>query len=240
MRSLIKKYLKQILGFIEPSITALSSYSQAGEDIIIKFLFDEKKIARISYLDIGTNHPIHCNNTYAFYRKGSRGVCVEADKTLIPLIQNKRKKDKVINAGVNIGTRKEANFYIFNVKAINTFSDEEANKRMESSNFKLIEIAKVPLLNINKLIETYFESFPDLLSLDIEGLDLPVLKTLDFIKYPIPVLCVETCGYSENHIRPKDAAIADFLQTKGYVTFADTYINTIFVHEQWFYTITDN
>ena len=74
-----------------------------------------------------------------------------------------------------------------------------------------------------------------MLSLDIEGLDLEVLKSLDFEKYPIPVICVETCTYSENHIRPKDKTILEFVMSKGYEVYADTYINTIFVNKAWFY-----
>jgi hypothetical protein len=100
--------------------------------------------------------------------------------------------------------------------------------------FKLNEVVKVPLISINKIIKENFESFPDFLSIDIEGLDLDVLKSLDFNHYPIPVICVETCKYSENHIRPKDHSISDFLLTKGYEVYADTYINTIFVYKKWF------
>ena len=73
------------------------------------------------------------------------------------------------------------------------------------------------------------------LSIDIEGLDLAVLRTLDFERYPIPIVCVETCRYSEDHVRPRDHSIAEFMATKGYEAYADTYINTIFVRKTWFY-----
>ena len=93
------------------------------------------------------------------------------------------------------------------------------------------------MVNINTLIAENFDDYPDLLSIDIEGLDLAVLKSLDYEKYPLPVICVETCTYSENHIRPKDPTIADFLSGKGYEVYADTYINTIFVNKKWFYKL---
>jgi hypothetical protein len=90
-------------------------------------------------------------------------------------------------------------------------------------------------VNINDIIAEHFATRPDLLSLDIEGLDLSVLKTLNFDRYPIPIVCVETCMYSEDHIRPKDVTIESFMRSKGYETYADTYINTIFVNHAWFY-----
>ena len=111
----------------------------------------------------------------------------------------------------------------------------EAEKRETSGTYKIKEVVKVPLVTINQIIKENFPAYPDFLSIDIEGLDLEVLKSLDFNKYPIPVICIETCVYSENHIRPKDLTIAEFIIPKGYEVYADTYINTIFVKTDWFY-----
>ena len=111
---------------------------------------------------------------------------------------------------------------------------EEADNRVTYGTYKVIEVVKVPLMNINRLIQENFSTFPELLSIDIEGMDLQVLKSLNFDQYPIPVICVETCTYSENHIRPKDRTIEEFLRAKGYEVYADTYINTIFVSKNWF------
>ena len=47
----------------------LISYAQNGEDLIIEFLLSSKKIEKITYLDIGANHPIKFNNKYRLYNK---------------------------------------------------------------------------------------------------------------------------------------------------------------------------
>jgi FkbM family methyltransferase len=236
-----KGVLVALKGLVKKGIYALvppprvpASYSQAGEDAVLRFLFAEKKHERISYLDVGTNAADTGNNTYLFYCSGSNGVCVEADKTLVPHIAQVRPRDTILNVGVSPDEGGEAEFYVFDHKGINTFDKSEANKRAASGHFRLVEVAKVRLVNINSILREQFVRCPDLLSLDIEGLDLPVLKSLDFEKYPIPVICAETCAYSENHIRPKDTAIADFLRSKGYEIYADTHINTIFVRSAWF------
>lgn len=234
----IRKILHKIKKLFFPApliIKESNSYSQAGEDAVLSFLFTDKKVINISYLDIGTNLPDNDNNTYLFYKRGCRGVCVEADRTLISEIQTKRPGDKIIHAGVSVDNQKESDFYIFNLKGLNTFDRDEAERRSSSGVYKIDQVEKVPLITINKILEDYFSSGPDLLSIDIEGSDLKVLKSLDFNKYPIPVICVETCMYSENHVRPKDTTIAEFLITKGYEAYADTYINTIFVNKRWFY-----
>jgi len=231
----IKQLIKKAVYSIVPPPYSPPSYSQAGEDAVLRFLFAEKKMKKISYLEIGTNNPISGNNTYLFYQNGSRGICVEADKTLIPQIARVRPQDKILNIGVAVSDEKEAEFYIFDCSGINTFDKEEAEKRVAFGTYKIIEKVKVPLININRLIKENFDQYPDLLSIDIEGLDLQVLKSLDYEKYPLPVICVETCIYSEDHIRHKDQSIIEFLLDRGYEIYADTYINTIFVNRNWFY-----
>lgn len=242
----IKKLIKKVVyHFIPPQVVGSSNdrdismeyftYAQAGEDVIIRTLFYNKNLPTIQYLDIGANFPIRCSNTYWFYKTGSTGVCVEADKTLIPELEKVRPNDKVINVGVAVSDESEADFYILNCDGLNTFDKEEALRRQEMGTYKITEVVKVPLVDINTLIKTNFTTYPDLLSIDIEGLDLAVLQSLDFEKYPIPVICVETCTYTENYIKPKDNTIAEFLLQTGYEIYGDTYINTIFVNKNWFY-----
>lgn len=204
--------------------------------MVVRYLFRGiGKKDKITYLDLGTNIPDFGNNTYWFYQRSNTGVCVEADPTLIKAIKQVRPKDKIINAGVAVSSDKEADFYIFNDPAISTFDKEEAERRTSSGQNKITKVAKVALVNINDLISQNFETYPDFISIDIEGLDLEVLKSLDFERFPIPVLCVETCMYSETHVRPKDQSVITLLNSKGYEVYADTYINTIFVNKSWFY-----
>jgi FkbM family methyltransferase len=235
----IRQIIRKGAFAVVPPLPVPPSYSQAGEDAILRFLFMDKKVQRISYLDVGTNIPDYSNNTYLFYLNGSSGVCVEADPTLIPSITAVRPRDRVLNVGVvaaaGSGESGWADLFVFDAKGLNTFDKEEADKRAASGKYKVTEVARVKLMSINAILRENFSHTPDLLSLDIEGLDRQVLETLDFERFPIPVICVETCLYSENHVRPKDPSIASLLLSKGYEVYADTYINTIFVNKPWFY-----
>jgi FkbM family methyltransferase len=210
------------------------SYSQAGEDLILKYLFDSKRISNPTFLEIGTNHPFLNNNTYLLYLRGSRGVCIEADETLISEIARVRPEDKVLNIGVSISEAREADFYIFNDSGLNTFDKPEAEYRQSFGTYAITKVSKVRLETINNLIRAHFPRYPDLISIDIEGLDLAVLKTVDWAEFPIPVICTETCTYSENHVKPKDGRISEYMDSIGYTTYADTYINTIYINKKWF------
>ena len=87
----------------------------------------------------------------------------------------------------------------------------------------------MPLININDLIKNNLDKAPTLLSIDVEGLDLEILKSLDFSRYKPTAICIETLSYNELRQEYKTRDVADFLKEKGYSVYADTRINTIFV-----------
>jgi len=221
---------------LEPMVSLLS-YAQVGEDIIVEYLLYSVGIRFPTYLEIGTNHPKIGNNTYKFYRKGCRGVLVEADPSLIPLIKRMRPRDKTLNVGVGEQGGKSSPFFVFTQSAINTFDAKEAKIRQDAGE-KLKQVVDIPIQTINSIISEHFQTTPDFLSLDIEGLDLAVLKTLDVQAFPIPVICVETCLFSQTHIKDTDTEIISFMESIGYFVYASTYINTIFVNRAWFNGVT--
>jgi hypothetical protein len=93
-----------------------------------------------------------------------------------------------------------------------------------------VSVVKMPLLNINRVIAEHLGGVaPDLLSIDIEGLDLPILKTLDFDRYRPKVICAETLYTATFRHNPETAA---FLTGKGYEVRGMTMANTMFVDRQ--------
>src|SRR5687768_6889448 len=92
------------------------AYAQSGEDLILAHLFYKLNISRPNYVDIGANHPAFISNTYFFYLRGSRGVCVEPNPVLFEKIKRIRPNDTVIHAGIGLAEQKEADFYLFPYK----------------------------------------------------------------------------------------------------------------------------
>jgi len=232
----LKDKIKNLIYKIVPLPYVNETFSQSGEDCCVDFIFSQLKIENPSYLELGVYKAKSASNTYRFYKNGSAGVLVEADQSLISEIKKTRPNDVVLNIGVGFDGREEADFYVFEERAHSTFNKAEAEYRKENGSFKLLKIEKVKLKNINTILSENFKTYPHFMSIDIEGLDLEVLKSLDFNKFPIPVICAETCTYSETHIKPKDKTIQEFMLTVGYFVYADTYINTIFVNTNWFHS----
>ena len=237
MRKQLKNFIRKgVYKLIKPPVTKIrNSNSQAGEDMILRFLFDSMGLKKISYIDIGANDPIIGNNTYAFSGRGNIGILVEPDLSYLQQIKKLRPDVKVLQAAVS-ETNGEADFYVFDEPQLNTLSKEEASKRQQTGRYKLRETRKIALITIEKIIQQYLNNqTPHLISLDVEGIDFSILSSFDFTLYKVPVWVVETCEYSENHIKPKIQTIIDLMVRSGYFVYADTYINTIFVHKDWFY-----
>lgn len=211
------------------------TYSQSGEDAIIQHLFGSLKIKNPSYLDIGAHHPYFINNTALFYKNGSKGINIEPDPSLFKEFTKQRKRD--INLNVGIGVEKsEADFYIMSAATLNTFSKEEAERMERETEYKINDIVKLRLLTVNDVIKEHaLGRFPELLSLDVEGLDEEILRSIDYSKTKPLVICVETITFGPKKSQIKLHSIEEFLTTQGYFKYSDTYINSIFVDKDTWY-----
>lgn len=205
-----------------------ASFSQVGEDRILDFLFHSLGISQPTYLDVGTNHPVIGSNTYYFYQRGSKGVCVEPDPALCEQIKKIRPRDTCVNTGIGVTEADETDFYIFPVNGWNTFSKEEAEYR-NSNGQPYSKIIKMPLKNINAVIKEHFITNPDFISIDVEGMDFDIIKSLNFELYGPEILLLETIRFGNSARQEKQQNIIDYVLSKGYSVYADTFVNTIFL-----------
>src|SRR6186713_1276577 len=67
------------------------SYSQEGEDLILKRFFSEKSGG--FYVDVGAHHPKRFSNTYMFYKEGWSGINIDAMPGSMKLFNKVRSKD---------------------------------------------------------------------------------------------------------------------------------------------------
>lgn len=198
------------------------SYSQMGEDLVVFHLLkDAMKIAQPTYLDIGAADPIAGNNTYLLHWAGGRGVLVEPNPLFQAALKLQRPHDIVVQAGIGVSDAKEADYYVFkDAPMLNTFSPDDVAWRRKQAGHEVIEkVLKMPLITINELIEKHLGKAPDLVSIDIEQMDLPVLRTLDFAKYRPAVIVAESFP---------NGATAEFLKTQGYELRGASMFNVIF------------
>jgi len=207
------------------------SYSQAGEDLIARFALRELGIMRPYYLDIGAHHPTWLSNTYFFYRRGSHGVCVEADPKLNRKIQRRRRRDLCLN--VAIGTEDgTATLHVMRTSTLSTISAASVSEYTELGRRERREV-QVPMLTPATLLREHCTRKPNLVSLDIEGIDLEVLNAWDFDVARPELFIVETLTFTkQRQLARKREEIAALMADRGYFVYGDTRVNTVFVDER--------
>lgn len=76
----------------------LKSYALQGEDLILKEIFHQVKNG--FYVDVGAHHPFKFSNTYFFYKRGWRGINIDALPHSMNLFNQFRPRDINVECGV--------------------------------------------------------------------------------------------------------------------------------------------
>ena len=206
------------------------SYAQQGEDLILWNIASQfLRFHPITYLDIGAHQPVVNNNTYLFYENGYRGVLVEPNPALWDTLAATRPGDSLLRAGIGIGGQSEADYYVINGDGqLNTFSKEMAESYPARTNgrYSVQKVIRLPLLDINGVMLKHWGGPPQLLSVDAEGFELPILQSLDFGRFRPNVVCVDTLEFGTRRVRVK---VLELMAAKGYDVRGGTFVNTIFI-----------
>jgi len=201
------------------------SYAQSGEDIVADCELGKKN--KGIYVDVGAFHPKQFSNTYLFYKRGWRGVCVEPRPGAKDDFEKVRPRDKFVEMGV--GRKKDVlEYFEFKDGASNTFSKNQAKKNINEAGRKFwrkVNVAVMPLRDI--LASAGMEGVKiDLLSVDVEGMDREVLESNDWNKFrPRIVICEDLDFDFEN---PKRSELVKYLLKLDYVLVAKTPYSLIF------------
>jgi len=219
---MIKPIKKALLKYLPVNYFEYSnSYSQDGEDMILKALFEQKKGYKGFFVDVGAHHPIRYSNTNYFYKRGWKGINIEPTPSAISAFNTFRRRD--INLNIGIGPEKgKLKFYCFNEPALNSFSEEVSKKiDRESEKYKITKELDIDVLTLAEVFDRHLPTNKtiDFLSIDVEGLDYQVLLSNNWEKYKPTVILVEE---NINVDDLKNSPIYNFLKEKGYNFFAKT------------------
>ncbi|MBO0930953.1 FkbM family methyltransferase [Fibrella aquatilis] len=164
------------------------AYSQTGEDIIINSIL--KNIPIGFYIEVGCNEAIQHSNTFKLYRRGWRGITVDASKKMVDMHRSLRKNDIQVCAAVS-NEIKEVVFYEFAMDEISTIDNDFYVKNVQSQSIKNKSMVVTRTLD-SIVSETLPPGFSiDLLSIDVEGHDYPVLSSIDLHKYRPKLIVIE-------------------------------------------------
>jgi FkbM family methyltransferase len=228
-RNAIKKLVDVKNNYFD--VYSLKSYSQEGEDMILRRLFEKQHIG--FYIDVGAHHPKRFSNTYFFYKKGWNGINIDAMPESMKPFDKIRSRD--INIEKPVSDKKQVlTYYAFNEPALNGFSKELSEERNGKGNY-FVEFTKdIETSTLEEILDNHLpiNQQIDFLSIDVEGLDFMVLKSNNFDKYKPKVILIEILGSSLSNIEENE--ITKFLRDFNYSVYAKAVNTVIFISEEFY------
>lgn len=233
----IKQTIKKtILSVIPPNVKwwinfeyskhAQLSYATEGEDLVLQRLMDSR--GNGIFVDVGAHHPIKRSNTYYYYRQGWRGINIDAMPGSMQAFMKERPED--INLEIPISdSEQELKYYMFNASDLNTFDSSKIEIYLKYPGVKLEKEIVLKTRTLAQILDEHFEKLKsskiDFLSVDVEGLDLQVLKSNNWQRYRPEYVLAE--DLFQNAAETCSGKLAIFMRSVGYELISKT-CNTAF------------
>lgn len=195
------------------------SFSKSGDDIQLMKLINNNTPG--TYVDIGCWHPIKASNTYFFHLRKWKGICIDPNPELKMLYEKYRTSDNFINSAIG-ESNNSLKYYMLEESSMNTFSYDFIKKNNLVT--KINKTIEVPLYSLKDILDKNIKENDrlDFFDVDVEGLDLEVLKTNDWNKYRPKVIVVE----SDNSIKADiNSELANYIESKDYRLIGKSNIN---------------
>jgi FkbM family methyltransferase len=198
------------------------SFSKSGDDIQLMKLINNRVPG--AYVDVGCWHPVKASNSYYFYVRGWKGICIDPNPELKKLYESLRPNDIFVNAGIG-NSEVNLNYYMLNdncCSSMNTLDYAFLKKHNLENQIK--KTINIPLYSLKKILkETLLpDDRLDFFDIDVEGFDLEVLKTNDWDVYRPKVIVVESDISLQNDICSE---IVKYLELQNYRLIGKSIIN---------------
>ncbi len=229
VNTLFRYNTKHIVNFVRqftPYQHAVVSYAQEGEDLLLLRAIGDKGLG--FYVDVGAHHPRRFSNTYLFYRRGWRGINIDAMPDSMKAFNKERPRDINIEAAIS-DSNSEITYLMLNEPALNSFDAQLSCSRAQGGAYRIIAEKKVLTRTLAQLLTEYLpqNQIIDFLSVDVEGMDLNVLRSNDWNRFRPRLVLVE-CLSTESLQTSLQAEVSQFLMEKKYLPFAKTFNTLLF------------
>lgn len=232
----MKNVLKHVLpgpvrAFVQDKLVERRSrrtaYSQEGEDLLLVRIFESRP--RGIYVDVGAHHPFRFSNTCLLHQKGWKGVNIDAMPGSMRLFNRFRPADVNLEAGIS-ATPSTLEFFIFAEPALNTFDPALAQQRQDMG-WKLASTRAVPCMPLAQVLQDALPRLGadqiDLLTIDVEGFDLDVLRSNDWRQFQPSVIAIEILDKDMTGVLASD--VGRYCDSIGYTPFAKLHHTVLFM-----------
>jgi FkbM family methyltransferase len=210
--------------------TLMEYYSQVGQDRFLNETVFKGKEAGI-FVDIGAHNGIEFSNSYFFEKyKNWNGICVEPLPDVYKELTKNRKC--ICIEGAICAEHGYQNFLQAQGVAemlsglVNEFDPRHVERIKITQQYYggSVEVIPVATYPLQVILDSCRITHIDLCSIDTEGAELTVLKTIDFSKVKIECLTIE------NNFQ--ETTIQNYLQDKGYILLTKLEFDDIYIHRE--------
>jgi FkbM family methyltransferase len=166
-------------------------HSQFGQDLLACLYFNKKKDG--FFVDIGANSGLIGSNTYALEKLGWEGVCIEPQPDIFVQLKKNRKC-----ACYNVALSSQAgdvNFFKVHGLAneLSGLNDDMSEERKnEAKRLGRTEIIRVKTMTFDAIMQDFpNRKHIDFMSIDVEGHEVQILKSIDFVNYSFGLITIE-------------------------------------------------
>tara|TARA_B100000795_G_C22392759_1_gene284025 strand:- start:7 stop:513 length:507 start_codon:yes stop_codon:yes gene_type:complete len=133
------------------------------------------------------------------YKQGWCGINIDLNPLTIELFNFFRTKDININAAISDNEENKTLYFINELNTQNTLEANHLSFLKKHHNIKEEEISKQEIMTkrLDKILDNYNFNEIDFMNIDVEGHELNVLKTIDFLKYNIKFICIEMIDHND-------------------------------------------
>lgn len=204
------------------------SFAQEGEDRLLERFLGERPPG--FFVDVGAFHPQRFSTTCSLYLKGWRGINLDPTPGTKDLFDRLRPGDINLETAIasESGTR---TLCCFDEEAISTLDPARA-AFLESVGLPVRRRLTVITIPLSDVLSRHVPPGKkiDLLNIDVEGLDLDVLRSNDWKRFRPEWVLVEVLQ-TRTLSELEQSAVTAFLRPLGYQTVAKTF-NTAFYHQE--------
>ncbi len=191
------------------------TFSQEGEDLVLLELLADRVASPGFYVDVGAHHPRRFSNTYVFYLQNWSGINIDPTPGSMTPFRQERDRDINLEVGVDEadGTRP---FFLFNDPELNTFDPERVRFLESSTPYRVVGQHQLPVRRLDAILNEHLPAGRtlDFLNVDVEGLDLAVVRSNDWTRYRPRVVVLE--DHEFDLMTPQNSPVCSFMLGVGY------------------------
>ena len=197
-------------------LAGIQFYGQELQDMYAFLWFKGKRDG--FFVDIGAYDGFTISNTYALEKIGWKGICIEPVPSVFELLV-KNRRCECVNAALSDNDNMNETFIQTKGGRSGFIRNMSPSMLLAAKDEGIVSEIKVESITFDTLMNEHNTEYIDFMSIDVEGSEIEILKTINFEKYKFGLIAIE-------HNQPE---LRSFMKSKGYKVLFNVGVDLLFI-----------